>query len=129
MAMFYVTSVSFPTNVSYSSAARRVCCLKRGMDGDRVFDTAAEARAPNYMGDETRNLRLVTTRRDQPDATKLVEWILDIAEARHRAWVNGQPDPYGLPLPDDLPSTATARALSVQRERMPVCNASARRPR
>ena len=27
-----------------------------------------------------------------------------IAEARHRAWVNGEPDPYGLPPPEDLAS-------------------------
>lgn len=61
------------------------------------------------MGDETRKLRLVVTRRDQPDTAKLVEWVLNIAEARHRAWVNGQPDPYGLPLPDDLLSSTTSR--------------------
>lgn len=42
------------------------------------------------------------TRRDEPDLSKLIEWVLGIAEARHRAWVNGDPDPYGLPPPDDL---------------------------
>ncbi|CUW12392.1 putative protein without homology [Propionibacterium freudenreichii subsp. shermanii] len=26
-----------------------------------------------------------------------MEWVLNIAEARHRAWLNGDPDPYGLP--------------------------------
>ena len=30
--------------------------------------------------------------------------VLGIAEARHRAWVNGEPDPFGLPPPDDLAS-------------------------
>lgn len=31
------------------------------------------------------------------------EWVLNIAETRHRAWLNGEPDPYGLPPPDYLP--------------------------
>ena len=43
-------------------------------------------------------------RRDEPDLGKLIEWVLSIAEARHRAWANGEPDPYGLPPPDDLAS-------------------------
>ena len=55
------------------------------------------------MRDDERNLRLRVTRRDEPDHGKLIEWVLDIAEARHRAWANGDPDPYGLPPPDDLP--------------------------
>ena len=54
------------------------------------------------MRSDDRNLRLRVTRRDKPDLTKLIEWVLDIAETRHRAWVNGEPDPYGLPPPDDL---------------------------
>ena len=53
-------------------------------------------------GDE-RILRLRVTRREEPDLGKLIEWVLGIAEARHRAWANGDPDPYGLPPPDDLP--------------------------
>ena len=40
-------------------------------------------------------MRLRVTRRDEPDLAKLIEWVLGIAEARHRAWVNGDPDPYG----------------------------------
>lgn len=54
-------------------------------------------------GDE-RNLRLRVTRRHEPDLGKLIEWVLGIAEARYRAWVSGDPDPYGLPPPDDLAS-------------------------
>ena len=54
-------------------------------------------------GDE-RTLRLRVTRREEPDLGKLIEWVLGIAEARHRAWVNGEPDPYGLPSPEDLAS-------------------------
>jgi len=42
------------------------------------------------------------TRRDEPDLAKLIEWVLGIAEDRHRAWVNGEPDPFGPPPPDDL---------------------------
>ena len=56
------------------------------------------------MAIETRNLRLRGTRRDELDLGKLIEWVLNIAEARHRAWLNGEPDPYGLPPPDDLSS-------------------------
>lgn len=54
------------------------------------------------MNSHTRNLRLRVTRRDQPDTRRLVEWVLGIAEARHRAWANGEPDPYGLGLPDGI---------------------------
>ena len=65
------------------------------------------ARRPVHLsgmrGDE-RNLRLRVTRREEPDLGKLIEWVLGIAEARHRAWVNGEPDPYGLPPPEDLAS-------------------------
>ena len=42
------------------------------------------------------------TRRDTPDLGKLIEWVLNIAETRHRAWVNGEPDPYGLPVPESI---------------------------
>ena len=54
-------------------------------------------------GDE-RNLRLRVTRREEPDLGKLIEWVLGIADARHRAWVNGDTDPYGLPPPGGLAS-------------------------
>ena len=56
----------------------------------------------SVMAIETRNLRLRVTRRDEPDLGKLIKWVLGIAEARHRAWVSGDPDPYGLPPPEDL---------------------------
>ena len=54
------------------------------------------------MRTEDRQLRLRVTRRDEPDRAKLIEWVLGIAEARHRAWINGEPNPYGLPLPVDI---------------------------
>ena len=56
------------------------------------------------MRSDERNLRLRVTRREEPDLGKLIEWVLNIAEARHRAWLDGGPDPYGLPPPKDLPS-------------------------
>lgn len=56
------------------------------------------------MRSDERNLRLRVTRHDEPDLGKLIEWVLDIAEARHHAWLHGDPDPYGLPPPDDLAS-------------------------
>ena len=54
------------------------------------------------MRTEDRRLRLRATRRDEPDQGKLIEWVLSIAEARHRAWLNGEPDPYGLPVPESV---------------------------
>ena len=56
------------------------------------------------MRSDERNLRLRATLREEPDLGELIEWVLGIAEARHRAWVNGEPDPFGLPPPDDLAS-------------------------
>lgn len=54
------------------------------------------------MKDYARNLRLRVQRREEPDMARLMEWVLNVAEARHRAWLNGEPDPYALPPPDDL---------------------------
>ena len=54
------------------------------------------------MRTEDRCLRLRVTRRDEPDRGKLIEWVLGIAEARHRAWLSGEPDPYGLPVPESV---------------------------
>jgi hypothetical protein len=54
------------------------------------------------MNGDARDLRLRVTRRDDPDVDRLVEWVLTIAEARHGAYVNGEPDPYGLPLPESV---------------------------
>lgn len=50
-----------------------------------------------------RNLRLRVTRREEPNVDRLVEWVLNIAEARHRAHLNGDPDPYGLPPAEPVP--------------------------
>lgn len=54
------------------------------------------------MRSDEKTLRLRVTRREEPDLGKLIEWVVGIAEARHRAWVNGDPDPYGLPPPVGL---------------------------
>jgi len=54
------------------------------------------------MRSDARNLGLRVTRREEPDVDRLVELVLDIAEARHRAHINGEPDPYGLP-PEPAP--------------------------
>ncbi len=51
-----------------------------------------------------RDLRLRVTQREHPDLGKLIEWVLNIGEARHQAWQRGEPDSYGLPLPDELDS-------------------------
>ena len=54
------------------------------------------------MRTEDRRLRLRATRRDEPDRGKLIEWMLNIAETRHRAWLDGELHPYGLPVPESL---------------------------
>tara|TARA_B100000378_G_C18043282_1_gene411241 strand:- start:1676 stop:1888 length:213 start_codon:yes stop_codon:yes gene_type:complete len=54
------------------------------------------------MNDDTRRLRLRTVRREEPELGRLVEWVLNIAEVRHTAYLAGEPDPYGLPLPEPL---------------------------
>jgi len=54
------------------------------------------------MKSDAKNLRLRVTQRHEPDLARLVEWVLGIAEARHRAWINGEPDPYGPGLPDGI---------------------------
>lgn len=70
------------------------------------------------MASEAENLRLRVTRRDEPDLRKLIEWVLGIAEARHRAWAVGEPDPYSLPLPADLAESPSPFGLSGARERI-----------
>lgn len=52
------------------------------------------------MKDSATSLRLRVSRRDEPDLELLVELVLNIAEARYRAFQNGDPDPYGFPPPD-----------------------------
>lgn len=54
------------------------------------------------MGTEDQRLRLRVTRQHEPDLGKLIEWVLSIAETRRRAWLNGEPDPYGLPVPESV---------------------------
>lgn len=70
----------------------------------------------SFMAGEVRNLRLRVARRDEPDLGKLVEWVLGIADARHRAWVAGEPD-HGLPPPDGLAeSPSSLRVVRGARE-------------
>ena len=47
-------------------------------------------------------LRLRVTRRSEPDVRKLVEWVLNITQARYDAHRAGESDPYDLPPPDEL---------------------------
>lgn len=54
------------------------------------------------MNGDARSLRLRVVRRTEPDVDRLVEWVVNVAEARHRAWVNGEPDPYGFSLPESV---------------------------
>ena len=54
-------------------------------------------------------LRLRTIRRAEPDVGKLVEWVLNITQTRYDAYRYGQPDPYGLPSPENLSLTSDRR--------------------
>ena len=54
------------------------------------------------MNRDAPNLRLRVWRRDEPDLHWLVDLMLNVAQARHRACRAGEPDPYGLPIPDGL---------------------------
>ena len=47
-------------------------------------------------------LRLRVVRRAEPDMRKLVEWVLNITQARYDAHRAGEPDPYDLPPPEEL---------------------------
>ena len=47
-------------------------------------------------------LRLRAIRRAEPDVGKLVQWVLNITQTRYDAYCNGDPDPYGLPVPANL---------------------------
>ena len=49
-----------------------------------------------------RHLRLRVMRRNEPGLGKLIEWVLNIAEARHSALLDGEPDPCGLPVPESI---------------------------
>jgi hypothetical protein len=51
--------------------------------------------------------------RDTPDVSRVVAWVLDVAEVRYAAWQRGEPDPFGLPLPDGLCVAGDAVGTSV----------------
>lgn len=53
-------------------------------------------------GNDQPPLRLRVVRRAEPDMRKLVEWVLNITQARYDAHQAGEPDPYNLPAPDGL---------------------------
>lgn len=65
---------------------------------------AAQGRGALGAGarDDPGRLRLRVTRRVEPDMRKLVEWVLNITQARYDAHRAGEPDPYDLPAPDGL---------------------------
>jgi hypothetical protein len=63
---------------------------------------AAQGRSASGPGSDPGRLRLRDVRRAEPDVLKLVEWVLNITQARYDAYRAGQPDPYGLAPPDEL---------------------------
>lgn len=60
--------------------------------------------------------RLRTIRRAEPDMSKLVEWVLNITQARWDAYRAGEPDPYGLPMPANLSLMSDARGRVEENE-------------
>lgn len=60
-------------------------------------------------GNDEPQLRVRAVRRAEPDVRKLVEWVLNITQARYDAHLAGQPDPYDLPAPDGLGPVSDAR--------------------
>lgn len=49
---------------------------------------------------------------DRPDFEKLTEWVLDVAQSRHQAWLDHEKDPLGLPPPVELDCEGKAIADS-----------------
>lgn len=54
------------------------------------------------MNRDVTTLRLRVCWRDEPDRHRLIDLVLNVAQARHRAWLAGEPDPYDLPIPDGV---------------------------
>ena len=61
-------------------------------------------------------LRLRVVRRAEPDMRKLVEWVLNITQARWEAYRAGEPDPYDLPMPANLSPMSDARGRVEEHE-------------
>lgn len=75
---------------------------------------ALGARAGAGAKDDPGQLRLRTIRRAEPDM--LVEWVLNITQARWDAYRAGEPDPYGLPMPANLSLMSDARGRVEENE-------------
>lgn len=67
-------------------------------------------------GSDPGQLRLRTIRRAEPDMGKLVEWVLNITQARWEAYRAGDPDPYDLPAPATLSRLSDARGRAEEHE-------------
>lgn len=81
------------------------------------------------MNSDARNLRLRVTWRDEPDLARLIEWVLGIAAARHRAWINNEPDPYGLRPPDGIGPESSGRLDGSGKPRGPSAREGSRSAR
>lgn len=79
---------------------------------------AAQGRGALRVGNDPGYLRLRTIRRTEPDVRKLVEWVLNITQIRYDAYRAGDPDPYGLPSPENL-SLMSDRRGRVEDEQEP----------
>lgn len=79
---------------------------------------AAQSRGAQLSGSgsDPGQLRLRTIRRAEPDTGKLVEWVLNITQARWDAYRAGDPDPYDLPAPANLSRLSDARGRVEEHE-------------
>ncbi len=74
--------------------------LTRPSNVARPRATSRGRSLPEARGDP--QLRLRVTRREELDMERLVEWVLNMTQARYDAHRAGEPDPYDLPLPEEL---------------------------
>lgn len=65
---------------------------------------------PSAGSNDPGQLRLRVVRRAEPDVRRLVEWVLNMAQARYDAHLAGEPDPYDLPPPDELAADSHDRS-------------------
>ncbi len=82
----------------------------------RSHATQGRAALSSGSGSDPGQLRLRTIRRAEPDMRKLVEWVLNITQARWEAYRAGDPDPYDLPMPANLSRLSDARGRAEENE-------------
>lgn len=85
-------------------------------DPNRPTDAERPRRASRRTGvlgegvrDDPGTMRVRVSRRAEPEVSRLVEWVLNITQARYDAHGDGEPDPYDLLIPESLSEMSDAR--------------------